>query len=172
MEQIRVRVTAVVEHQGQILLIKERLGRDVFYGLPGGSVEYGETIPEATQREVWEETGLFVEFVRLLWLDERINKHSTGKHTLGVGVLARLIGEETTPIAGGVGEEEIEWAGWIGLEQFRTFPLYNLHRRDQVIKALTESGYQPAYIGNVYSDSGEATPANPGEDQDEPIVES
>lgn len=149
MKQIKMRVTVVVEHQGSILLIKEKSGDDTYFSLPGGSVEYLETIPEATRREVWEETGLLVEFERMLWLDERIDKTADGKHTVGVGVLARLVGEDTTPIPGGLEDEQIIWSGWVMLDEFRSWPLYNLLRRDQVVKALNDPEYKPGYIGNV-----------------------
>ncbi|MCK9906118.1 hypothetical protein MXD63_39775, partial [Frankia sp. Cpl3] len=72
-----------------------------------------------------------------------------GKHTVGVGVLAQLAGEESTPIPGGVEGEHILWSGWVTLEEFRSWPIYNLSRRDQVVKALTESDYTPVYIGNI-----------------------
>lgn len=142
-------MTVVVEHQGRILLIQEKSGSETYYSLPGGSVEYLETVPEATRREVWEETGLLVEFQRMLWLDERIDKSAPGKHTVGVGVLASLVGEDSTPIPGGVEDEHILWSGWVTLEDFRTWPIYNLSRRDQVVKALTETDYMPVYIGNI-----------------------
>jgi 8-oxo-dGTP diphosphatase len=149
MSQIRVRVTVVVEHQGSILLIKEKTGKESHYSLPGGCVEFLETIPDAVRREVWEETGLLVEFERLLWLDERIEKTVEGKHTIGVGVLAKLVGEETTPIPGGLEDEQIVWTGWVTLAELCTSPLYDMRGRDQVVKALTDQGYIPAYIDHV-----------------------
>lgn len=151
MDEIRMRVTVVVEHQGAILVIKEKCSGQPCYNLPGGNVDYLESIPDATRREVWEETGLLVEFERMLWLDERIDGNGKGKHTIGIGVLARLKGEETTPIPGGLEDEEIEWAGWVPLEEFRVMPLFNPARRKQVFEALTQSGYIPQYLGNILS---------------------
>ncbi|GAA4713189.1 NUDIX domain-containing protein [Brevibacillus fulvus] len=154
MSELRLRVTVVVEHQGNILLIKERNGEEAFYSLPGGSVEFLESIPEATQREVWEETGLLVHFERLLWVDERIDQAGEGKHTVGVGVLAKLAGEETTPIPGGVENEEILWTGWVRFDDFQKLPIYHDQRQQQIIKALSDSGYRPAYIGNIVQSKG------------------
>src|SRR5688500_6235879 len=47
------------EHQN-ILLVKSTYNRIHPWGLPGGSLEYGEHPEEAMMREVWEETHLNV----------------------------------------------------------------------------------------------------------------
>lgn len=148
MKTIGMRVTVVVEHQGKILLIKEKKSRGEGYGLPGGKVEFLESIADAVRREVWEETGLLVEMERLLWVDERIDR-AGGKHTVGIGVLARLAGNETTPIAGGVEDEQIEWAGWITLEEWSRIPLPSRTVRERVIHALSRADAAPDYLGNV-----------------------
>ncbi|WP_289142329.1 NUDIX domain-containing protein [uncultured Brevibacillus sp.] len=149
MKTISIRVTVVVEHQGRILLIREKTGGEPCYSLPGGNVEYVETIPEATRREVWEETGLLVSMERLLWVDDRISHSGEGKHTIAVAVLAKLMGEETEPIPGGLDDEEIEWAGWVSLDDWRTLPLYHDAWRELVISALANPGYKAEYLGNM-----------------------
>ena len=68
---MRVAVDAVVEHEGQILLIEysdPQLGQH--WSLPGGGVEPGESIHQALQREVLEETGAHVIIGRLLLVNE------------------------------------------------------------------------------------------------------
>lgn len=52
--------------RGEILLLRHRFHHRVPWGLPGGWLQAGETIFECWQREVWEETGLFVEIDGLL----------------------------------------------------------------------------------------------------------
>lgn len=152
MGQIRMRVSVVVVHEGQILLIQEETDGETAYSLPGGGVELHESIAEATRREVREETGIEVHFDRLLWVDERIDKSAKGKHTVGIGVLAKLDphGEVQTPAPGGVEDEQIIWAGWVDLDDFRTLQFDNLARRDQVWRALHDPHYVPSYIGNVF----------------------
>lgn len=145
MSTVRMRVTVVVVHQGHILLIREKAG----YSLPGGNVEYLESIKDAARREVWEETGLLVEMDRLLWVDERIDPTGDGKHVVGIAVMASLIGEDTTPIPGGMEDEHIEWAGWVSLADWRTLPEYAGSRQDQVIRALEDHHYKPEYLGNM-----------------------
>ncbi|MCD6477529.1 MAG: NUDIX hydrolase [Candidatus Aenigmarchaeota archaeon] len=59
-------VDVIIEKDGEILLIKR--GSKTFHGklaLPGGHVEYGETVEDAAKREVKEETGLNIEIKKL-----------------------------------------------------------------------------------------------------------
>lgn len=55
---------AVFDHAGRILL--QRRADFHVWGLPGGSVEAGETLEQAVRREVKEEAGLDVKVLRLV----------------------------------------------------------------------------------------------------------
>lgn len=59
MRHIVLTVDAIVPYDRRIVLIKRKNEpfKD-FYALPGGIVEYGETVENAVLREVEEETGL------------------------------------------------------------------------------------------------------------------
>lgn len=71
-------VGAVILHQGKILLVKR--GAEPLKGhwsLPGGLVGLGESLLDAVQREVLEETGLDVEPVALIEIVERVHRQET-----------------------------------------------------------------------------------------------
>lgn len=56
-----VGVGAVILHKEQVLLVKR--GKAPFAGkwcIPGGKVEYGETLQQAAEREILEETGIVI----------------------------------------------------------------------------------------------------------------
>jgi 8-oxo-dGTP pyrophosphatase MutT (NUDIX family) len=55
---------AIFDEQGRILLTKRSDNGQ--WCLPGGAVDPGETVTEAIEREVWEETGLRVRVKRLV----------------------------------------------------------------------------------------------------------
>jgi len=63
------------EHKN-IFLVKSTYQRFHPWGLPGGSLEYGEHPEQAVIREVWEETGLTICIEKLLlvnsWLPDRV----------------------------------------------------------------------------------------------------
>lgn len=63
--ELRPSVAAIIMNaEGYVLL--QRRSDNGLWGLPGGSVEIGESITEAIVREVREETGLAVEVERLI----------------------------------------------------------------------------------------------------------
>ena len=59
-------VSAVIFRDGKILLVRRaRSPGKGFYSLPGGRVEFGESLHTALHREVDEETALQIEIVGL-----------------------------------------------------------------------------------------------------------
>jgi len=52
-------VLAVVVREGRVLLVQRANPPDAgLWGFPGGKVEFGETLMQATERELHEETGV------------------------------------------------------------------------------------------------------------------
>ncbi|MEM0171547.1 MAG: nucleotide sugar dehydrogenase [Thermoproteota archaeon] len=77
-------VNAIVAKKEKILLVKRRNEPfSGFWSLPGGFVEYGETVEEAVKREVKEETGLIVELEKLVGVYSERNRHP-GRHVVAV----------------------------------------------------------------------------------------
>lgn len=72
--EIRPGVSAVVFDAGGRVLLQQRTdnGR---WGLPGGAVEFGESVCDALHREVHEETGLTIEVERLVGVYSHPDHH-------------------------------------------------------------------------------------------------
>lgn len=85
-------VSAAIFRDGKILLVRRaRSPANGFYSLPGGRVEFGETLHVALHREVLEETALEIEIVGLAGWREVLPGTSGGGHYLIMSFAARWI---------------------------------------------------------------------------------
>ncbi len=83
-------VSASIFRDGKVLLVRRaRSPAKGFYSLPGGRVEFGETLHQALQREVDEETGLKIEIVDLAGWREVVPGTGGGGHYLIMSFAAR-----------------------------------------------------------------------------------
>ena len=65
----KVAAAGIVEREGKILMVKRAIQPGYgLWSIPGGYVDRGEVVEEAAVREVWEETGLKVEILRMVGL--------------------------------------------------------------------------------------------------------
>lgn len=69
-ECMRKAVRAIVVHNQSILLIKRNKFGLVYYTLPGGAIDPGETAEVALLREMKEETGLKLSEPRLVYIED------------------------------------------------------------------------------------------------------
>jgi 8-oxo-dGTP diphosphatase len=74
------------------LVLIERKNEPFGWALPGGFVDYGETVETAAQREAQEETGLLVELVEQFHVYSDPNRDPR-QHTMSVVFIATAIGE-------------------------------------------------------------------------------
>jgi 8-oxo-dGTP diphosphatase len=85
---IRVR-GVIVREDGAVLMDRtHHRDRDLFYWLPGGGLEPGETSEQCLRRELMEEAALEIEVGRLLYVSENVYTES-GDHRHEV-ILYRL----------------------------------------------------------------------------------
>jgi 8-oxo-dGTP diphosphatase len=112
-------VSAAIWRDGRVLLI--RRGHAPWIGqwsLPGGRVEYGETLADAVTRELAEETGLVIAAPRLVHALDAIQFDEDGDvagHYVIVVFTAEAEGE---PVAASDADE----IGWFALDQIGALP--------------------------------------------------
>jgi ADP-ribose pyrophosphatase YjhB (NUDIX family) len=88
-------VSAVIFRDGKVLLVRRaRSPAKGFYSLPGGRVEFGESLHTALTREVDEETGLKIDIIGLAGWREVLPSASGGGHYLIMSFAARWAGRE------------------------------------------------------------------------------
>ena len=88
-------VSAAIFRDDSILLVRRaRSPGKGLYSLPGGRVEFGESLHTALHREVDEETGLKIEIVDLAGWREVLPGTGGGGHYLILSFAARWIASE------------------------------------------------------------------------------
>jgi 8-oxo-dGTP diphosphatase len=88
----RLTVDGIVRRANEILLVQRAFDPfKGFWALPGGFVEYGETVEEAVRREVAEETGLLVHPSGLAGVYSDPGRDPRG-HTVSVVFYCEVVG--------------------------------------------------------------------------------
>jgi len=99
----KLAVNAIVFNEKRQVLLAKRTDNGLWC-IPGGHVDLGETLAQACLRELWEETGLKGEVIRLVgvYSDPKGSLHiAQGPewHTVRISLLCRIIGGTLTSSA-------------------------------------------------------------------------
>ena len=92
----KIETRAAVFRDGGILLVQERNG---LWSMPGGWVDYDQSVGRNAVKEVYEEAGMVVEAERLIALEDRNRHHPkrTAHEILSVLVLCRYVSGSFQP---------------------------------------------------------------------------
>lgn len=108
---------------GRVLIVKT-IKWQGWWGVPGGKIEWGESLEAALEREFREEVGLELTHIQYAMLLEGVFDPQFHKplHFLFINYFAESLSEEVTP-----NEEIAEWA-WVTPEEALNYPLNNITR--------------------------------------------
>jgi ADP-ribose pyrophosphatase len=88
-------VGAVVIEEGRVLLVKRKYPpKQGKWAIPGGSVNLGESLQAAAEREVMEETGLVIKAKKPIYTFDLIERNSKGDvifHYVIVDLFAKYV---------------------------------------------------------------------------------
>jgi len=114
----------VVNPNAEVLIVRTTKWRGT-WGVPGGKLDWGESLEEALLREVREEVALDLQRVRFALLQEAIldPQFHVPAHFVLVNYYAFSTSIEVVP-----NEEIVEWA-WLPPEQALRYPLNNFTER-------------------------------------------
>ena len=108
-------VGAVVIEEGRILLVKRKYPpKKGNWAIPGGSVNLGESLQAAAEREIMEETGLIIEAKEPVYTFDLIEHDSKGDvifHYVIVDLLAEYVSGDLHPA------DDVSDARWFGRDE-------------------------------------------------------
>lgn len=130
-------VIAAIVRDGEVLLVRRgRPPAEGLWGLPGGKIEFGETVLAAAEREVFEETAVRAEAIRAFQVVDAFDRDEDGlvrHHHVLVAVACRWIAGE--PVAG----DDAAEAAWFRLDRLEMEP-------DGLIERVAEVAREAAGI--------------------------
>ena len=107
----QIAVSAAIFRDAKVLLTRRaRSPAKGFYSLPGGRVEFGESLHQALAREIDEETGLDIEIIGLAGWREVLPAAAGAGHYLIMSFAARWVARE--PVL----NDELDDYRWIAPE--------------------------------------------------------
>jgi mutator protein MutT len=118
----------IVNDQGQIFLAlrgqkaKNEKGK---WEIPGGSVEFGETLENALKREIFEELGIEIEIVKLLDVCDHILKDE-GQHWVSPTYICKI----TKGIPTVKEPEKCDGIGWFSIDDAKKLSLSVITQHD------------------------------------------
>lgn len=130
-----VKAAVIVLNSNREILLLKRQGKDV-WGIPIGSMKPGESMEDTASRELWEESGLIAEEMRLIDLlsgPQYVKKHSGGDEiyfVIGVYKASGLRSAIDLPV-----ESEISLKYW-DMENLPDMDTISVHLMDTIKKQI------------------------------------
>ena len=142
----RTRVAVVLVQGDCVLLIRHQKKDATYWLLPGGGLDYGESISECAAREILEETGLVIEVRNMLYLSEAIAPDKS-RHILNITVLGRVVGGTLAK----ADEAILAELAWVPLEDLGKVTLYPAIA-DHLLASWQEGfAHDMRYLGSMWT---------------------
>ena len=136
-DQPRVAVGAIVFKNNKVLLVRRgKPPAEDLWAIPGGRVEIGETLREAAEREIMEETGVAIRALEPVYTFDVIDRDADGRarfHYVIVDLAADYISGK--PRAG----DDASAARWVSAEELASMKVSTKTR--QLLKARYNFGH-------------------------------
>jgi ADP-ribose pyrophosphatase YjhB (NUDIX family) len=142
----RIRVAALLTVDDRVVLVRHRKGDREYHLLPGGGVDWGESLATALVREVAEETGLTCTVGRPLVINDTIAPDGS-RHVVNITFACDVLGGELArePL-----DERV-----ICAELVPVGDMANLDLRPPIADALVDAiakpaSFEPRYAGSLF----------------------
>ncbi len=129
-DKVRVRVCGICLQDDKMLLVRHQptIKNKAFWAPPGGGLQFGESIADCLKREVLEETGLEVEVIRFLFVNEFMQPPLQAIELFfEIRVIGGSIKKGQDPEAA-PDKQLIEEVTWKTKHEVREIPLTDKHR--------------------------------------------
>jgi 8-oxo-dGTP diphosphatase len=142
-KKVRVRVSGLLVRDGKLLLVSHRKKGEIYWLLPGGGLEFGESLKAALAREFREELGIEVEIGNLLFMCDSIDPRGK-RHLLNVSFRCDYQGGEFR-----LGRDRrLHDFGFFSAQQVNGMRLYP--PVNGTLAAILDNGQSDCYLGSLW----------------------
>ncbi len=142
----RLRVAALITHEDCVVLVRHRKGDQTYHLLPGGGVDWGESLAEALVREVAEETGLVVSPGDILFVNDTIAPDGK-RHVVNMTFAADVMSGDIT---GDPDDDRVEAVELVQPERLKGLDL-RPPITGPILAALDGAQAETVYVGSVFT---------------------
>lgn len=135
----------VINEQNELLMVRDRIHTSrSLYKLPGGMLEHSQSLQEGVVRELWEETGIEGELIKMVSV---LNSHpfTFNKSNMYIVFQLKALTTEINVIDTG----EIEFALWMPLEEFFAHEEMSDFQKNLVKATLENKGLSSIEYDNL-----------------------
>jgi ADP-ribose pyrophosphatase YjhB (NUDIX family) len=143
----RIRVAAIIVQDDSILLVRHVKQGQSYWLLPGGGLEYGESLEEGLRRELIEEANLDIRVGDLVIVNDSINPDGS-RHVINLCFTAEVVAGE---IARGE-DPRVEEARFVTIDELQDLTFYPDIREELLPAIRDEFPKRAAYLGNLWRD--------------------
>ncbi len=152
MVNVRVRVGVLILNDNKILLVEHQKNGVSYWLIPGGGLDFGETVVQCAKREVKEETNLDIDLGRFLFSSESIAPDGS-RHVVNLFFLGHIENSCIQELR--VGEEErLKSVSFIDINELDTIelhPPFGQQLKRMLLDGLTEENSRSEqYLGNFW----------------------
>lgn len=115
---MKIRITAVVLRNDNILLVEQNVDNARGWSLPGGGLDEGETLEEGIIRELIEETGVTVKLKELLYVCDYIRED---RHVVHITFLAEAPNDSIGETMPGLDENPIKSIAYVPIDKIENY---------------------------------------------------
>ncbi|MGM9998596.1 MAG: NUDIX domain-containing protein [Candidatus Bruticola sp.] len=147
MLKVRIRVAVILCRGSQVLLVEHQKDGRKYWLLPGGGVEFGESLSACAVRELKEETNLDIEVGNLAFIADSIAPDGS-RHVVHVVFYAQEVSGHLQ-----VGQEErLYTARYVDIDKLNDLVMYPPISEEIVNAVKNKQTYRPSYLGSMWID--------------------
>ena len=144
-KNVRIRAAGIIVKDGKLLLIAHKKGSNIYWLLPGGGVQYRESLEEALRREIYEELHIDVAVDRPALICDTIAPN--GKRHI-VNICFYCLHANGDPILGK--DKRLYDFRFFARQELNDLTIFPpIHAS---LDALFDMGHPTIYLGKVWAD--------------------